>query len=304
VPDKPRYSLPITFPGLQEPLRTQLERFAREVDREFEGLRNPDLRPQSAHDAPLGAQGVYYVDAGTRAMDRELPNLGADDAGARLTFIRRQVGTAVVRALAPATIAGQPLAFLPPRLGAYELVWDGVSWYLVDPVPAEKHEWSADQLKGGPFSGALGVSGTATLIPDPIATGVTVRGFGSQGHDAVRREFLVPTGIQGSLLLRTYFRAQSGPTGSAVVHRRLHARQFVHGTGIPSGYATYTLPSVTMPSGSTNWRYQEDRVPLNQLGLSQGRVEVVFSRPSATPYASPDLASMLLVESLTIEVEP
>lgn len=303
MPTRRQVSIPVTFPGVEEPLRSSLERFARDVAEQIDANLRDDTRPLAGSSEPLGAGGVYTVDPGTSAVDRELPALEFEDAGARVTFVRRGLGTAVLRPPAPATIAGEQEFFLPQRLGAFELLWDGSDWTLVAPDPPAKNEFSADQLRGGPFAAALGVSGSATLINDPNATGVLVRGFGARGHDAVRREFSVPTSLAGSLVLKTYYRAQSGPASHAVVHRRLHARQYAQSTGIPSGYFTYTLPSVTMPSGSNGWVYREDKVPLNQLGISNGRVEVVFSRPSAFPYAAPDLDCMLLIESLTLELQ-
>lgn len=299
MPTRRRQPIPVTFPGLPEPIRTELERFARTVDEQIaENLRD-DVRPLEGSSEPLGAGGVYVVDPGTSPVDRELPALDAEDAGASITFVRRDVGTAIVRAIAPATISGQPLAHIPPRLGAYEIVYDGSSWFFkTAPGLVQRNEWSADQLRGGPFPASVGVSGSATLIADPVFTGINVRGF--RPLEGVRREFTIPTGVSADLKLRSYFRAQSGPSGTAVVSRMLRARQYADGSGIPSGWAVFTLPTVTMPSGASRWTYREDSIPVGALGLTGGRVEVVFSRGAAAPG---ELQSMLLVESLVLEVE-
>lgn len=296
-----RNPLNISF-SVPEPLRGQLERFARDVQTELNENANDDVRPLRASDEPLGVGGVYRLDSGSSPVERALPRLGSEDNGKAITIIRTDVGTASFYAVSPATISGKSLDYLPPRKGAYTVFWDGANWYwqTAPGLPYLK-EWGASELKGGFGEASLGVSGSATLLDDPLRSGVKVRGFGKTSHDSITQEFFVPTGTQGNLKVRTYFRAGSAPTGAGVVSRRLHVREFVHGSGVPSGFTVYTLPCVTL--ADANWQYKEDLVPLSKLGIKGGRVQVVFSRPSPFPYVSPDLNTMLLLESLMLEID-
>lgn len=303
--ERARQPLPVSFstdnPSL---LKSELERFARTVQEQLDSNARDDVRPLGG-DEPLAAGGVYRVRPGSRPFDRALPNLGSDNAGETITLIREEVGTASVYAISPATVSGKSIDYLPPRIGAYQLRWSGDSWYWeTAPGLTVRHGCGASELRGAFGEASLQVSGSATLISDSLRAGVLVRGFGAMSHDSVVTEFYVPTGTQGDLKLRSYFRAQSGPTGGAMlVHRRLHFREYAQGTGVPSGFTVYTLPSITMPSGSAHWRYREDTVPMKALQLKGGRVQVVFSRPSAFPYQAGDLPCMLLVESITLEID-
>src|SRR5690606_41801225 len=99
-----RVPFPVTFPGVQEPVRSELERFARTVREELDERSTADVRPLSGSSEPLGPGGVYYFEGG--AIERALPNLDPEDAGKTITIIRRDVGTALVYATSPATISG------------------------------------------------------------------------------------------------------------------------------------------------------------------------------------------------------
>lgn len=300
MPTRRRDLIPQTF-DTSDPIRLKedLERLARAVGADLEQLLGgADPRPVASGE-PLGADGVYVVEPSTRATQLDLPTLDPESAGAAITLLRTSVGTATVF-----PVGDQGLSYLPPQIGAYELLWTGQQWlWKRGGRRITRASWAASELLGRPDEPSLGASGTATLAADPQRPGVNVRWFGTTGHDAVRQWIYVPTGVGGNITLRTYNRPSTGPTGYGVVQRHLRARSYT-GSGIPSGWHVHTLPALTMASGAYNWRYTEDKVPLSAAGIPGGcRVELVLSRPSAFPYSSPDLNAAWLVESLTVEFE-
>lgn len=295
-----RELIPTTFyPDNPRLLKEDLERLARAIQQRVDQEQDADPRPVSASE-PIGAGGNYLIDPSSSPVSIDLPTLDPESAGASVTLIRTAQGTAPVR-----PVEGRELDYLPPDLGAYEVFWSGTRWHWRRGARrTSRHSWGAADLMGGFGEPSLGVSGSATLMTDPLRSGALVRAFGTTGHDAVKQSFYVPTGVAGDLTLRTYHRSGSGPTGYGVVQRQLRARSFFAGSGIPSGWTVYTLPAVTMPSGTFGWSYREDKVPLGPAGIQGGcRVELVLSRPSNASYTSPDLNTSWLVESLTVEFE-